>query len=280
LRKTSEEKVKRVGRPVKWLQGNSICLDSLSVGPSTLSGVGRGAFSKLKVGQGQTLAFSPVVHVDRFTMEIMDQDWQPRDKIAGRRKHGIKYTNKTLGKQLLLNYCFGIPQSNLLLLPYGPTANFINHSRKKANAVIQWWNQSIHINNFLSRNANVVLSSPSTHTNMFEYTALRNIEPGEEIFIDYGEEWTKAWEKHESEWKPEGENYMTAAEYQHFHSGDVIRTEEEQKYNPYPANIWTACYFTITEDISGMKEIEWTKDVFNVRASVSCDAVCLAPFYC
>jgi len=30
----------------------------------------------------------------------------------------------------------------------------------------------------------------------FEYVALRDIEEGEEIFMDYGEEWEDAWEQH------------------------------------------------------------------------------------
>jgi hypothetical protein len=42
---TTKEEVKRIGKPVDWLQKNGICLDTLSVAISTLPGVGRGAFS-------------------------------------------------------------------------------------------------------------------------------------------------------------------------------------------------------------------------------------------
>jgi hypothetical protein len=263
LKNQKKDEIKRVGRPLKWLEGNAMCLDNLSVAPSTLKGVGRGAFSNLHIRKGKALAFSPVVHVDRFAMEIVEQDFAPDDKFAARRRRRIKYTSKVIGKQLLLNYCYGIPESNLLLLPYGPSVNFINHSREKANAVIQWWNHSIDLGIFLKQDANFVLGSPSVHTNVFIYMAKRDIYPGEEIFIDYGDEWIEAWEKHVSEWKPEDEDYLTAAEYQYFHSGEPIRTEGEQKANPYPDNIRTACYFTVTEDIRGMTEVEWTKDVFN-----------------
>jgi hypothetical protein len=32
--------------------------------------------------------------------------------------------------------------------------------------------------------------------------ALRDIAPGEEVFVDYGDEWEAAWERHVQEWRP------------------------------------------------------------------------------
>jgi hypothetical protein len=261
--KPAENEVKRMGQPVQWLKENGVCIDTLSVGPSTLPGVGRGAFSEPAVEKDQVIAISPVVQVDRFEMQMVDQFRAPGDKIAAQRKHAIKYTSKVVGQQLLLNYCFGSPDSNLLLLPYGPAVNFINHSREKANAVVQWSNRSFNLDSFLSQDPNVLLGVDSDRGIMIEFVALRDILPGEEILIDYGDDWIQAWEKHVREWKPQDEDYVTAADYGRLRDGGPIRTEAEQKSDPYPQNLGTACYFTIVDDISGMKEVEWPKDVYN-----------------
>jgi hypothetical protein len=78
---------------------------------------------------------------------------------------------------------------------------------------------------------------------------LRDILPGEEIFIDYGDEWAQAWEKHVSEWIPQDEEYVPAHEYRRLHTEEPIRTQSEQVSNPYPENLHIACYFGTTEEI-------------------------------
>ena len=67
--------------------------------------------------------------------------------------------------------------------------------------------------------------------------ALRDIEAGEEIFWDYGDEWEAAWQKHVQEWKPvEGaETYISAFEMNQ-QVDHVFRTEAEQEDSPYPPN--------------------------------------------
>jgi len=37
---------------------------------------------------------------------------------------------------------------------------------------------------------------------MLEFVASRDIQPGEEVFIDYGEEWQNAWDEHVKKWEP------------------------------------------------------------------------------
>jgi hypothetical protein len=134
----ASNEVKRIGKPVDWLKRNGICLDTLSVAPSTLPSVGRGAFSKRAVNKGEVVASSPLVHFDRSELEIVEQSTELKEKIPGAHQHGIQYTDKVTGKQLLLNYCFGHPDSNLLLLPFAPGVNSINHNSEKANAFIRW----------------------------------------------------------------------------------------------------------------------------------------------
>ena len=60
------------------------------------------------------------------------------------------------------------------------------------------------------------------------------------IFIDYGEQWEKAWNSHVDNWKaPEKEDFKPVAEIL---AKDDLRSLEELKHNPYPANIQLLCY--------------------------------------
>jgi hypothetical protein len=116
----------------------------------------------------------------------------------------------------------------------------------------------------LAENPNLLIDQPARRGLFLEYVALRDIAPGEEIFIDYGEEWTQAWEKHVREWKPQDASYMNAVEYIRQHGTESIRTEAEQVANPYPENLRTACFFTTDEHFTGDKhEIEWKNKGFD-----------------
>ena len=83
---------------------------------------------------------------------------------------------------------------------------------------------------------------------------------GEEVLIDYGDEWQKAWDQHVRDWAPvdpsndyNNYTYLTKqspenggntkyrrAEYFKM-DGFPIRTQDEQKNNPYPRNVVIKC---------------------------------------
>lgn len=174
LQHQAVNEVKHIGQPVDWLKQNGICLDTLSVAPSTLPGVGRGAFSKRAVDKGEVVASTPIVHFDRSELEIVEQSTKHDEKIPGAHKHGIQYTDKVTGKQLLLNYCFGDPDSNLLLLPLAPGVNFINHNLEKANAIIRWspLSMSLGLESFLKASPSVLLTFNATHRILVRITVL------------------------------------------------------------------------------------------------------------
>jgi hypothetical protein len=73
-----------------------------------------------------------------------------------------------------------------------------------------------------------------------DVVATRDIAPGEEIFMDYGDEWDSAWKKHSAQWTPP----VNADAYVYPEDMDetvVLRTMEEQKTNPYPENLALMC---------------------------------------
>jgi hypothetical protein len=262
---TTAEPKERKGLPIEALQEQGMCLDNLSVAPSTLPGVGRGAFSKHAVPSGHVIAPTPVIHFDRSQTEILEQTTDPDPVIPVKAKHGVRYTDKVLGEQLLLNYCFGHPDSNILLLPYAPAVNFINHSREKVNAVIRW-SPLVLGSSMLVENPNLLIDQPARHGLFLEFVALRDISPGEEIFIDYGDEWIEAWEKHEREWKPKPQDvtYMTLAEFSRRHGGQAVRTPSEQLSNPYPDNLQTACFFVADSHFrADNDETVWANERFD-----------------
>jgi hypothetical protein len=262
---TPEPPKERKGLPIASLQQTGMCMDNLSVAPSTLQGVGRGAFSKHSVPSGHVIAPTPVIHFDRSQTEILEQTTNPDPIIPLAAKHGIRYTDKVMGEQLLLNYCFGHPDSNILLLPYAPAVNFINHSREKANAVLRWSPLS-NASGMLAENPNLLIDQPARLGLFLEYVALRDISVGEEIFIDYGDDWIAAWDKHLREWKPKPEdaNYMSAVEFSSHHGAEPIRTQNEQTKNPYPDNLQTACFFMADTHFNDLLDAtEWNDEHFD-----------------
>jgi len=81
-----------------------------------------------------------------------------------------------------------------------------------------------------------------------EIVATRDIEPNEEIFIDYGNEWQEAWDKHILISRPNLSEFASA--YQMNQEEHKIRTADELIEKPYPANIMTVCQYNEFEEES------------------------------
>jgi hypothetical protein len=244
---------RRLIKPLPWLQENGICVDNISVQSSTLPGVGRGAFAKRRIEKGEIIVSSPVIHFDRSQTEIVKQ-FQNEDG-------GLEYTEHVEQHQLLLNYCYGHPNSTVLMLPYAPGVNFINH-HSEPNAILDWSESPLMDENILDLTASDALEEHNGRL-IVDYVALRDIEAGEELFMDYGRDWEKAWEMHVETWESpkDSENYSSAAEYKQTHPDELIRTVDEQKENPYPENIVTACMYLDTSE-------ELDEDEYDAEAEV------------
>lgn len=221
-----------------------VCVDSNARAAPSVVG-GQGLFAKNHLSKNSVITSTPVVPVDRKEMVM-------------RKKKG-----EEARQQLLLNYAYGHPNSDLLLLPYGPKVNYINHPPygKTANAKIQWHPVTDKNNNrVLSRRQqfhhpelleDTAKNVANTHGKglMIDIVALRDIAVDEEIYIDYGEDWVEAHKAHVAQWRPTeaDKKYVSAEEYGRTHDVSVIRTIAEQRTDPYPENLETVCFWD-TED--------------------------------
>ena len=109
-------------------------------------------------------------------------------------------------KQLLLNYCFGHRKSSILLCPT-TLVTLINHSSNVPNVEIRWAKASTNVKDkkhYLIEKLDELLDEPLSDVNtklMFDFVALNDIKSGEEILLDYGNEWEEAYKQHTANWK-------------------------------------------------------------------------------
>jgi hypothetical protein len=237
-------------RSLEYLQRHGACLDLIAPGLSSIDQAGRGAFATRAVSQGQIITTAPLLHVpfraDLFTMyeklwyfEEDDWEWE-RD-----------HASKPVGEQVIVNYCFGHVESTLLLCPYSSGVGYINHSSEAPNVKIQWTMDGrighqdkylgFEIKDFVD-NVNVGLA--------IDFVALRTIQKGEELLMDYGDAWENAWNDHVASWTPvnDADRYEHAGTWNEAFKESPIRTEDEQELDPYPSHIRIHCHASVLGD--------------------------------
>lgn len=235
----------------KWLKKHAICMDDLRIGKSTILEAGRGAFATREVKKGKIIVPSPMIHIaneDLLDMYQIAETPAEGDEVV--LEHDM---TKFLGKQLLLNYCYGHRESSVLLFPIGNQVNLINHAPKgKANAYITW-SRHKHVTNDHSLHDLSVdeLAKHSRVGVVMVVQALRDIKVGEEIFIDYGDEWAEAWDEHVATWKREYGNGkawdLKAEDMREQYKNIPFVTELVDGVNPYPPSVATTCYLKTDE---------------------------------
>ena len=244
-------------RSIQWLHENGKCIDHIVPGRSTIPGAGHGAFAKRDLPNGTTITGSPLHHVPSrrfFEMYAFDED------------NHMRRTNRIIGLQLLVNYCFSHPLTTLHLCPYGAGVNYINHNKTMANVKVQWAEDGK-----TSHNATWLEMDPQSMNDNYkpslalDYVATKDIKEGEELFLDYGDVWETAWRAHLEQWEQSGvgrvwESYKSAFEYNREHGNDPLRTEEEQQVEPYPDNLQIRCHADLlyeSESASDYEEMIW-----------------------
>ena len=218
--------------PKKWevshLRQTGYCLDNIAPGPSLVKGAARGGFATRDLEKGSIIAPVPVIALSSASLEMIKE-----------RTDGSTVTST----QLLKNYCFGHPDSKLLLYPYSHGINLVNHHSSIPNAKLQWWAGSILYFN------KTLLELQQSSQLMLELVATRPIKNGEEIYLDYGNEWAKAWKDHVDSWQAEPDNRHISAESMNNRKEEyfILRTEKEQQSHPYPADVFTSCYYSYSD---------------------------------
>jgi len=218
--------------PKKWdvdfLRQHGYCLDNVVPGASLLEGAGRGAFASRDIHAGTIIAPVPVIALSKGSLETM------KERTDG---------TVVKSEQLLKNYCYGHPDSDLLLYPYSHGINLVNHHSTKSNVKLRWWNDS---SPYFNR---TLLELQQSSRLMFELVATNPIKKGDEIYMDYGDEWDNAWQNHMESWRPDPNNFHVSAETMNnnddFH---VLRTENEQQLQPYPQDVFTSCYYRYSDN--------------------------------
>ncbi|CAB9510486.1 Guanylate cyclase [Seminavis robusta] len=220
-------------RTDEWLREHGTCADNMVEGESTIRQAGRGAFATRRLVKDSVIAPLPLIHIG---------DASILDMLEFEDIRTLKTENVTNGAQLTLNYCFGHRESSLLLCPYGPLTSLINHNQTQANVKLRWADaaKGNHEPELLERLVEHFAFDKTAKLAM-ELIALRDIQPGEEIFLDYGDDWEAAWQQHVQSWEPHprAADYISA--YQLDSSSERLLTEFEQMDRPYPENVQLRC---------------------------------------
>jgi hypothetical protein len=236
----------------EWLEKHGMCVDNLRVGPSTIPDAGRGAFATRSFKKGDVVSPVPMVPIlqeevlEMFeTVEVYDE--KLRKTV---RKHD---GSKPIGYQLLYNYCFGHPESSLLLVPGAPMVNFVNHASKdQANVKLEWSeHEHIGTDQVLQETTLDAWSVSETPHIMFNLVATGKISPGDELFLDYGENWAEAWKEHKKTWKSsdDSKSPLRAVDTRSLYKDSPYPTDIKQGKNPYPEGVVTACFIDTTEEV-------------------------------
>lgn len=242
-------------RSLEYLQEHGRCMDDMVPGNSSIPHAGRGAFARHNFTNGQIVAHAPLLHiVDRsilnyYRIQLVENPKTGELKEQADRDHGPQ------GSQLLLNYCFGrSSDSSLLLCPYGSSTPYVNHNSEAPNVKIVWAKDTAWFDSECLTLTPVELAGRTSTCLAVDYIALRDIQAGEEIVMDYGTDWQRAWNQHIHQWRPaqnqDGVRYRRAMEWdqdlqtpiptikeQVFSGNVVVECRHPRKRKWYPCTI-------------------------------------------
>lgn len=257
-------------RSPEYLKEHGKCQDNIVPVLSKIPHAGRGAFATRFIAKGDLVAPAPVVLIADKSTTNMYNEKTTAGKIV---RDGV------VQQQIIFNYMFGHPNSTVLLFPYSSNAAYINHHATEYNAELHWAKDFsfFHHEDWLSKPV-AFLEEQWTSGLLLEFIALRDIKPGEEVLIDYGDEWQRAWDEHVLNWEaipPEkdynnltfwskeettnngGNGYIRA---EHFNNDDAtpLRTMEEQITKPYPNGVPIYCSANVNHRSAYLFEPEIT----------------------
>ena len=220
-------------RSLDWLKENGRCLDdTIASGPSHISNAGRGAFAKRSIGQGSIITTIPLVQV--MNRENLDIDVRFMQEF-----HHMNVSNR----QLLINYCFGHRKSEILLCPT-TSAALANHNKKKANAKIRWSDFPVSSSSngankqddppYMASLDEVDPKKMGTDVRLvFDLIATTDIGEGDEIYLDYGDEWQQAWDDHVRSFVPSSHDDYVPASVMNADEHPILLSDDNLVHHTY-----------------------------------------------
>lgn len=255
-------------RSLQWLESHGRCIDNIRPGASTIPSAGRGAFATRMIKAGGLVSPVPLVHLPAKSIVNMHELGLSEEESEEGPVY-FRLSDEVQGQQLLLNYCYGHPQSSMLFFPAGSVSSLINHS-KEPNSKMVWSNHPAHQRHWYDLEPKELLAEESLHLGLLmEIVAVSDIDEGEEITIDYGIEWSEAWEAHVKQWEEmvaAGEISkdwpLRALDLNEEYREKIFKNPEELVEEPYPGNVMLKCFIqvsgaTSTEKIDGKLVREW-----------------------
>jgi SET domain len=259
-------------RDLPWLYEHGQCIDNMVAGRSTIDDAGRGAFARRALAAGSTI--SPVPFHPIRKEEVLDVYTTVKkvNRTDGKDEYVLDETAEPTGGQLLINYCFGHAESTLFLLPTAPMVNLVNHAPKKSdvNAILRWSkHQHVANDNDLHDVAIRKWGKHNTRPIVMELVATRDIKEGEEILIDYGDDWAEAWATYKADWikQTQGAKWpLKALDVRHMYQTHPYPAKIAKDQQPYPPGVITACYLETVDDLpdgqpkenaAGQKLVQW-----------------------
>jgi len=265
-------------RDTAWLEQHGTCIDNIAPGLSTLPQAGHGAFATRDLRADSVITRSPVHHLPDYRFMNMYHiaaraDYY--DQLSRRdddNDNDIMYyrlKDEQIHMQLFYNYCYGHRDSSVLLCPYGAGVSYLNHNQSQANVRVVWADsphfQLVHNQTLVEQGTMADLERSPRPQLGLAYVALRDIEAGEELFLDYGDDWEAAWQEHVAQYPRydnENNNHQryASAHFMNAQFHDIpIRTAAEQEFDAYPSNLHIRCHSSLLPTLADPHaEYVWT----------------------
>lgn len=157
---------------ITTLQHVGHCLTDVVVEKSGIEDAGMGLFTKINHKSGDIVTISPTLIIPRHALYKMEDE-----------------------DSTLINHCFCVNGSDVSILPIGLAA-MINHGGLSSNVEMRWHERSDGRQSRLLWNIETLEQLDEDPPFYVEFVALRDIVAGEEILMDYGVDWAKAWGEH------------------------------------------------------------------------------------
>lgn len=251
-------------KTMDWLRVHGQCVDNLRMGKSTIDDAGRGAFAKRDMEGGTVISPVPMIPIlneevlelySETTAVVVADNIKKSDAV---KDYVLDDTKPPTGHHLLLNYCFGHPESSLMLLPTAPMVNLINHAPtpSSVNAVLRWSKHDSVANDHDLHDLS--LSDWNRHKTrpiVLELVATRDIQEGEEILISYGAGWAEAWQTYKEGFVALtlGKGFtkwpLKALDMRYMYKDKPFPTQISHGQLPYPQGVVTACFLETVDDL-------------------------------